>query len=61
MTFVDGRSAVVDDAYLRRAILEPGADVVEGYQNIMVTAAVTDEDIANIIELISSLGQAPPQ
>ncbi len=56
VTFTDGRSAVVDDAYLRRAMLDPAADVVEGYQNVMVPAAVTEAQIADIIELIKGLG-----
>ena len=31
----DGSKVVVDDAYLRRAILEPGADLVAGYAPLM--------------------------
>jgi cytochrome c oxidase subunit 2 len=59
VTFTDGRTAVVDDAYLRRSMLEPGADIVEGYQNVMVPAAVTDAQIADIIALIGGLRRNP--
>ncbi len=31
VSLADGRRVARDDAYLRRAILEPNADIVEGY------------------------------
>lgn len=57
----DGRSVVVDDEYLRRAMLEPAADVVAGFDNVMVPAAVDAAQIADIIALIKSLeGSSTP-
>ncbi len=57
-TFNDGSSAVVDDAYLRLSMLEPAAQVVEGFDSIMLPAAVTEEQIADIIAFIKELGSA---
>lgn len=57
-TFNDGSSAVVDDTYLRRAMLEPAAQVVQGFDSIMLPAAVTEEQIADIIAFIKELGSA---
>ncbi len=54
-TFKDGRSANVDDAYLRRAMLDPAADVVEGFESVMVPAPVSEAQIADIIALIKEL------
>jgi cytochrome c oxidase subunit II len=60
-TFADGSSAVADDEYLRRSMLEPGAQVVESYDNVMLPAAVNDAQIADIIALITELGTTPAQ
>lgn len=57
----DGRSVVVDDAYLRRAMLEPAADVVDGFDNVMIPAAVNAEQLADIIALIRELADATTQ
>ena len=54
----DGTIITVDDAYLIESILNPGAHIVAGYQNIMppnIGAELTDEQIADIIALIESL------
>jgi cytochrome c oxidase subunit 2 len=60
-TFADGSSAVVDDEYLRRSMLEPAAQVVDSYDNVMLPAAVNDEQIADIIALITELGTTATQ
>lgn len=60
-TFTDGRTAVADEAYLRRSMLEPGVDVVAGYDSIMLPAPVSEAQIADIIAFIRELGQATPQ
>jgi cytochrome c oxidase subunit 2 len=60
----DGRTVVADDTYLRRSILDPGADIVDGYQAnstvLMPTfrGTLTEEQIDEIVEYIKSLGQA---
>lgn len=53
----DGSSVVADEAYLRESILNPAAHVVGGFPNIMPVyeGALSDEDVAAIIEYIKSL------
>ncbi|MEZ5307968.1 MAG: cytochrome c oxidase subunit II [Pyrinomonadaceae bacterium] len=65
--FVDGSSATVDDQYLRNSILNPGGQVVEGYQPIMPTfkGQVTEEQLGYLVAYIKSLsgdsGNAQPK
>lgn len=49
------KQIVVDDEYLRRSILEPSAELVEGYPPVMPKAEITEEEIAAIIEYLKSL------
>ena len=51
-----GREVTADEAYLRRAIVEPGADVVDGYIVKMPAVAVDDAEIDALIAFIQSLG-----
>ena len=60
-TFADGSSARVDEAYLRRSILEPAAQVVEGFDSVMIPAAVSEEELVDIIALIKALQHGPLQ
>ncbi|MFO0966199.1 MAG: cytochrome c oxidase subunit II [Gemmataceae bacterium] len=62
----DGRSALVDEAYLRRSILEPDADVVAGFRPIMPSfkSVITDEmDMSALIAFLKGLGPGgtPPR
>lgn len=59
-TFVDGRSAVVNEAYLHTAMREPAAQLVNGYDNVMLPVALSDAQLADIIELIKELGAPVP-
>jgi cytochrome c oxidase subunit 2 len=45
----------VDEAYLRHSILEPAADIVEGYQPVMPKVEMTDEELNALIEYLKSL------
>lgn len=53
----NGRERVVtaDEEYLKRSILEPGADIVKGYQNIMPAIPVDKDEMKGIIEYLESL------
>ena len=53
----DGTSVTVDENYLRESILEPGAQIVEGYDNVMppYQGVLSDEQINAIIEYIKTL------
>ncbi len=59
VTLTDGTTVAADEAYIRRSILEPAAQVVEGYQPIMPTykGQITEEEI---IEIIAWLKTLPP-
>ena len=57
----DGTSVTVDDAYLLSSILEPGAQLTQGYPNIMPATyqdTLSDEEIEALIEYIKSLGES---
>jgi cytochrome c oxidase subunit II len=52
------RTITADDEYIRRSILDPNADIVEGFNKGLMLSykdQVTDEQIALIIEYIKSL------
>ena len=51
------RQITVDEEYIRRSILEPTADVVEGFQPVMPSqkGLMTDEEIDAVIEYLKTL------
>ena len=55
-----GASVEVDDTYLRESILNPKAQIVQGYQPIMPTfeGQISEETILQVIAYIKSLGKA---
>ena len=59
MVITDGtrREVTVDDAYIRRSMLEPNADLTEGFQPLMPSQAglVTDEEIDALIAYLKTL------
>lgn len=58
VALADGSVVVADDEYLRLAILEPGAQLVAGYQNVMPAIykdQLSDEDVEALIAYIKSL------
>ena len=59
-TLADGSTVLADEAYLRRAIREPQAQVVKGFPPIMPAAALSDEELAALVAYIQSLGGSAP-
>lgn len=55
VTLADGTTVVADEAYLRRAMLEPGAEVVAGFQPSMPTVELTDAQVDRLVAYIQSL------
>jgi cytochrome c oxidase subunit 2 len=57
----DGHTAVADDGYLTRSMMEPQADVVAGFQPVMPSyRGILDEpEVAALVELIASLQGRP--
>ena len=58
----DGSTVIADDAYVRESILDPGAKIVSGYENIMPTfqGVVTEDQLLQLIAYVKSLGTQPP-
>jgi cytochrome c oxidase subunit II len=48
---------VVDEAYLRRSITDPGAEVVKGYENVMPAQGdlISPEELEAIIEVLKGM------
>ena len=61
-TLLSGETVVVDEAYLRESILNPGARITAGFQPIMPAfqGLVSEEQLLQLIEYVKSL-QAQPQ
>ncbi len=55
-TMADGEVVQVDENYLRESILEPGARIVQGYQNIMPNAygSLTERQVSALIAFIQA-------
>lgn len=55
--FVDGSSAKADDNYIRQSIVNPGDQILAGYQPVMPTYSgmLSDREINAIIEYIKTL------
>lgn len=50
------RTITVDEEYLRRSILAPGADIVKGFQPVMPTfPGMTNEEVTTLVEFIKEL------
>jgi len=62
VTTQTGEMVVVDEAYIRESILNPGARIAAGYQPIMPTfqGLVAEDGLLELIEYVKSL-QAQPQ
>ncbi|WP_332776060.1 cytochrome c oxidase subunit II [Polaromonas sp.] len=59
-TLADGATVLADEAYLRRAIREPQAQVVKGFPPIMPPTALSDEELAALVAYIQTLGGPAP-
>ena len=55
MTDGKERNIVADEAYLRKSILEPNADVVKGFPPIMPSQKMTDEELNELINYLKEL------
>jgi cytochrome c oxidase subunit 2 len=58
VTFTDGSTATVDDAYLVESIRNPAVKLVQGFTNVMpsnIAQNMTDAQVQDVIELIKSL------
>jgi len=54
----DGTSVVVDESYLRLAMVNPAAQMVEGYDPVMLPAGFTEQELLLVVDYIRELGGA---
>ena len=57
-TLADGSVVLADDAYLKRAIRDPAAQVVKGYPPIMPKTELNDDELAALMAFIKSMTAA---
>jgi cytochrome c oxidase subunit 2 len=55
----DGSNVQADEAYLKRSIREPQAQVVKGFPPIMPKVEMTDEELGALAAYIESLSESP--
>jgi cytochrome c oxidase subunit 2 len=57
----DGSQTVADESYIRRSILEPSAQVVDGWQPIMPTfqGQLGEEQVLALVAYVRSIGPGP--
>jgi cytochrome c2 len=60
VTFTDGTSRVADEAYIRQSLLDPGSQIVKGYEEGMPSfrGVLSESEINSLILYIRSLGTA---
>jgi len=57
-----GKTVIADEEYLTRSMMEPGADIVATFPNVMPASyryTLSQPDVAAIVEFIRSLENAP--
>jgi cytochrome c oxidase subunit II len=62
VTLADGRTVVADEAYLTRSMMEPGADIVATFSDVMPASyryTLSQPDVAAIVAFIRSLENGP--
>jgi cytochrome c oxidase subunit 2 len=57
----DGRTVIADEAYLTKSMMEPRADIVDGFNPVMPSyhALLTEPETAALVEFIKSLRDVP--
>lgn len=55
VTFEDGTTATVDEAYVRESITDPGARIVAGYDGRMPIFELTDDEVDRLVDYVRSL------
>ena len=51
----DGSTITADDAYLREAIVDPDAKIVNGFDGVMPKPELTKKEVDEIIEYLKTL------
>ena len=53
----DGTTVTADDAYLTRAILQPGDQIVKGFRGVMPERELDDAEVASLLAYLRALGE----
>lgn len=56
VTLEDGSTVTVDETYVRRSIMDPTSDIVEGYRGVMPNFSLSDSEVDRLVEWVESLG-----
>lgn len=59
--FTDGTAQIPDAQYYKKSMLDPAAQVLVGFQNIMLPATLTETEINQFIALMQELTRTMPQ
>lgn len=51
----EDREVLADEGYFKRSIVEPHADIVDGYEAVMPVVELTEEEIRAIVEYLKTL------
>ena len=51
----NGKTIAADDAYIRNAIVNPEATLVEGFDNVMPQPELTEQEVTEIMEYLKTL------
>ena len=51
----NGSTITVDETYLREAIVNPGASIVDGFDDVMPKPEMTDEEVNALLEYLKNL------
>jgi cytochrome c oxidase subunit 2 len=52
----DGTTVVADEDYLVRSIVDPNAQIVDGYSLRMPQVSLSDDEVAKLVQYIQELG-----
>ena len=53
----DGTTVTADDAYLTRAILRPGDQIVKGFRGVMPERELDDAEVTSLLAYLRALGE----
>jgi len=51
-----GATVTVDESYVTRSIIDPGSDIVAGYEGRMPVFSLSDSEVDRLVEYVRSLG-----
>lgn len=57
-TLSDDSQVTADEAYIRRSIRDPAAEVVKGFDNIMIAPELSETELDQLLQLLKELGTA---